>query len=78
MQVISNLFTNAIKFTRGGKVAIIIDNSKGTKARKERRERGVTVSFRDNGTGIDPEIMDKIFEKLLQNLTTAPGLAYYL
>jgi two-component system, OmpR family, sensor histidine kinase VicK len=40
MQVISNLLTNAIKFTRGGKVAIIIDiNNNRTKPRKE-KERG--------------------------------------
>jgi two-component system, OmpR family, sensor histidine kinase VicK len=81
LQVISNLLTNAIKFTRGAKVAIIIDNNNDrigarNDKRGEKREGEVkleghagreeaVVSFRDSRTGIDPEIIDKIFEKFV-------------
>jgi signal transduction histidine kinase len=76
MQVISNLLTNAIKFTRGGKVAIIIDNNNGT--RKEKGEGDVVVSFRDNGTGIDPEIIDKVFEKFVTKSDKGTGLGLFI
>ncbi|MDQ3838928.1 MAG: HAMP domain-containing histidine kinase [Thermoproteota archaeon] len=76
MQVISNLLTNAIKFTRGGKVAIIIDNNNGTG--KEKGEGDVVVSFRDNGTGIDPEIIDKVFEKFVTKSDKGTGLGLFI
>ncbi len=91
MQVISNLFTNAIKFTRGGKVAILVDiNNTRTKPRKEKERRGerevgqgekigreIVVSFRDSGTGIDPAIIDKIFEKFVTKSKKGTGLGLF-
>lgn len=98
MQVISNLLTNAIKFTRGGKVAIIIDNNR-TKLRKEKERGGerevrqgeggelkqgeetgreIVVSFRDSGTGIAPEIIDKIFEKFVTKSEKGTGLGLFI
>ena len=53
-QVISNLLNNAIKFTREDTIII---------ARVEKRDSYVIVSIKDSGTGIDPEIMPRLFAK---------------
>ncbi|HEX5977515.1 MAG TPA: HAMP domain-containing sensor histidine kinase, partial [Nitrososphaeraceae archaeon] len=83
MQVVSNLLTNAIKFTRGGKVTIILDDGISRIATiKERRGestgRMVVVSFRDSGTGIDPQIIDKIFEKFVTKSEKGTGLGLFI
>ena len=63
-QVISNLLSNAIKFTEEGSISINV-------ARKRRNEDGknnsqeeeVVVSVEDTGTGIDSEILPRLFTK---------------
>jgi len=59
MQVISNLLNNAIKFTEEGSISInavkngLYNNTQGE----------VMVSITDTGTGIDSEIMPRLFTK---------------
>ena len=53
-EVISNLLDNAIKFTREGTITITT---------AEQKDNHVLVSVKDTGTGIDPEIMPKLFSK---------------
>ncbi|HEX2068160.1 MAG TPA: ATP-binding protein [Nitrososphaeraceae archaeon] len=55
IQVISNLLDNAIKFTNDGTISIIT----------EQRDSQVVVSIKDTGTGIDPEIMPRLFSKFV-------------
>jgi signal transduction histidine kinase/type II secretory pathway pseudopilin PulG len=58
-QVISNLLRNAAKFTSGNeaKIDIILE-----KIKKDKKEL-ISVKIRDNGTGIDPEILPRLFSK---------------
>ena len=54
-QVLANLLDNAIKYTpEGGRVTITTKNEPGR----------VVVLFRDTGTGIPPEELDKIWARL--------------
>ena len=60
-QVISNLIRNAVKFTSGdeAKIEIILE-----KVKKDKKENGfVSVKIKDNGKGIDPEILPRLFSK---------------
>jgi two-component system sensor histidine kinase VicK len=69
MQVVSNLLTNAIKFTEHGTVSVRIerriDNNGSSHA---------VVSIKDNGLGIDPSIMSRLFEKFATKSDKCTGL----
>ncbi|MDD5773886.1 MAG: response regulator [bacterium] len=56
IQVVTNLFSNAIKFTNTGSVTCIIKNLKDT----------LEVRIKDSGVGIKPEDIGKLFEKFKQ------------
>ena len=60
-QVISNLIRNAAKFTSGdeAKIEIILEKVKNDKKENE----WISVKIRDNGSGIDPEILPRLFSK---------------
>jgi signal transduction histidine kinase len=63
-QVLSNLLTNASKYTpEGGRIELWIESEAG-------RAR---VAVRDNGVGIAPEAIDRIFEMFTQVRGTDPG-----
>jgi signal transduction histidine kinase len=53
LQVIDNLLSNALKFTSEGTISISVENN----------DKEAIVSIKDNGQGIDPEIMPKLFTK---------------
>jgi signal transduction histidine kinase len=55
IQVISNLLDNAIKFTKEGTICIIT----------EEKDSKVIVSVKDTGSGIDPEILPRLFSKFV-------------
>ncbi|WP_207886440.1 ATP-binding protein [Pseudomonas sp. 30_B] len=55
-QVVSNLLSNALKFTRLGRVDV----------RVEPQGNGVRISVRDTGIGIAPEALQKIFQPFTQ------------
>ena len=60
-QVISNLLTNAAKYTEsGGRITLIAE-----------RERGeVVLRVRDNGIGIEPAMLNKVFDLFVQDRRT--------
>jgi nitrogen-specific signal transduction histidine kinase len=70
MQVISNLMNNAIKFTSKGTITVT------TKKKEEDNE--IIVSIKDTGSGIDPEIMPKLFSKFATKSQTGTGLGLFI
>jgi signal transduction histidine kinase len=67
-EVISNLVYNAIKFT--GKGTVIVNS--------EKRDGYAIVSVKDTGTGIDPEIMPRLFTKFATRSEKGMGLGLYI
>src|SRR5262245_34791633 len=56
-QVLSNLLHNAAKYTEsGGRIALAIDAS----------DEDVSISVRDNGVGIPPQMLGKVFDLFTQ------------
>ena len=79
-QVISNLLTNAIKFTKQGTITILTETKEGNGDGLDGR-KGVIVAVRDSGIGIDLVILPKLFTKftsrpvsgaLLRSASAAP------
>jgi signal transduction histidine kinase len=69
-QVISNLLNNAIKFTKKGNISIKV--VKAGKYNNHKQEE-VMVSVKDTGTGIDPEILPRLFTKFATKSDMAGG-----
>jgi two-component system, OmpR family, sensor histidine kinase VicK len=69
-QVISNLISNAIRFTKEGSVII--------HANKEENENKVIVSVKDTGIGIDPEVLPRLFQKFATKSYQGTGLGLYI
>ncbi|HJU34890.1 MAG TPA: sensor histidine kinase [Nitrososphaera sp.] len=67
-QVISNLLTNAAKFTKHGIVYISTEIMDGQ----------VVVSVRDTGSGIDPQIRSRLFTKFTSKSHTGTGLGLFI
>jgi signal transduction histidine kinase len=80
MQVLSNLLENAIKFTNeNGTISVIVEVQKNQNNKKEE----IIISIKDNGTGIDPEIIPRLFTKFCTKSssvleTTGTGLGLYI
>ena len=56
-QVVSNLLSNALKFTRFGRVDVRVEPL---------QDQGVRISVRDTGIGVAPEALQKIFQPFIQ------------
>jgi signal transduction histidine kinase len=67
-QVVSNLLGNAVKFTKQGTVYISADSKDGE----------AVVSVKDSGTGIDPEIVSRLFTKFTSKSQTGTGLGLFI
>ena len=67
-QVISNLLNNAIKFTKEGTISIST----------EKKDNQVIVSVKDTGSGIDPEILPRLFSKFSAKSFEGTGLGLFI
>ena len=74
-QVISNLLNNAIKFTKEGTVTITT-----TVKRKDNGDAGgeIVVAVKDTGTGIDHELMPRLFTKFATKSYQGTGLGLFI
>ena len=70
-QVISNLLNNAVKFTKQGHITISTEKEK-------KYGREVIVRVTDSGSGIDPDIMSRLFTKFATKSHTGTGLGLYI
>jgi two-component system, OmpR family, sensor histidine kinase VicK len=71
-QVLSNLVGNALKFTKSGTVSVSIEISNND-GKKE-----FIVSVKDTGTGIDSDIMPRLFTKFASKSPTGTGLGLFI
>ena len=71
-QVISNLISNSIKFTQGEWRTISITT------KKEQDSKAITISVKDTGKGIDPEIISRLFTKFATKSDTGTGLGLFI
>jgi signal transduction histidine kinase len=68
-QVISNLISNAIKFTQEGVIKVSVEV-------KDNRDAVITI--KDNGEGIDSEIMPRLFTKFATKSIMGTGLGLFI
>lgn len=82
-QVISNLLSNAIKFTPGGTISIISNsnsnsNNNDNSDENDNDNNKAIISIKDNGQGIDPEILPKLFSKFATKSFAGTGLGLFI
>ncbi|MGH9953538.1 MAG: sensor histidine kinase, partial [Nitrososphaeraceae archaeon] len=68
-QVISDLIDNAIKFTQEGVVSIT--------AETDRKHSNIIVKVKDTGTGIDSDMLPRLFTKFATKSEGGTGLGLY-
>ncbi len=71
-QVISNLVGNAVKFTTQGSITIKAE------IEKDGEDNKALVSVKDTGSGIDPEIMTRLFTKFVAKSNAGTGLGLFI
>ena len=77
-QVISNLLSNAIKFTPGGTISIVSGlNSNSSKDNNDSDNEAI-VNIKDNGYGIDQEMLPKLFSKFATKSFAGTGLGLFI
>jgi signal transduction histidine kinase len=67
-QVIDNVLSNAIKFTKEGTIYVSVES----------KDSQAVVNVKDNGQGIDPEVLPKLFEKFASKSYQGTGLGLYI
>jgi len=68
-QVVMNLISNAIKFTKEGSITITTEKTHDGLA---------IITIKDTGSGIDPDIMPKLFTKFTTKSDRGTGLGLFI
>jgi signal transduction histidine kinase len=84
-QVISNLLNNSIKFTKEGTVTVTTTIRRKDVVDKDNRGEGegggreeVVIAVKDTGSGIDPELMPRLFTKFATKSYQGTGLGLFI
>lgn len=79
-QVIDNLLSNAINFTQNGTITITAYRARvDTKGQIDESDRESTVvEIKDTGTGINAEILPRLFDKFATRSMSGTGLGLYI
>jgi two-component system, OmpR family, sensor histidine kinase VicK len=72
IQVITNLISNAITFTKKGVISITKET------RMDEDGSSVIVAVKDTGSGIDPQILPRLFTKFTTKSEKGTGLGLYI
>src|ERR687895_1825614 len=73
IQVISNLLSNSLQFTKEGHITIDVGLAIDGK-----KSREVIVTVSDTGSGMDPEIMPRLFTRFASKSFQGTGLGLYI
>jgi two-component system, OmpR family, sensor histidine kinase VicK len=73
VQVISNLLSNSLQFTKEGRIAVDVSLDIGDEKSGE-----VIVTVSDTGSGIDPEIVPRLFTRFASKSFQGTGLGLYI
>jgi signal transduction histidine kinase len=73
-QVLYNLLDNAIKFSKEGTISVRIER----KRKNEDAKDVIVIGIKDTGSGIDSEIMPKLFSKFASKSFSGTGLGLYI
>ena len=79
-RVFSNLINNSIKFIPqkdGGVISILVEHENSNRDTKGSKGT-IVVSIKDNGKGIDKEVMPKLFTKFTTKSFQGTGLGLYI
>jgi two-component system, OmpR family, sensor histidine kinase VicK len=68
LQVLSNILSNALKFTKEGRIAVTT----------EKVDNEIIVKVKDSGSGIDREIFPRLFEKFASKSDKGTGLGLFI
>ena len=79
-QVINNLLSNSIHFTNNGSVLITVYKAQvDTNVENERQdEESIVVEIKDSGSGINAEMLPRLFEKFATRSGSGTGLGLYI
>jgi signal transduction histidine kinase len=77
-QVISNLLDNAQKFTSEGYVVVTTDKKVDENSYNNNNHNIAIINVCDTGSGVDPEIMPRLFTKFSSKSFSGTGLGLYI
>jgi signal transduction histidine kinase len=67
-QAFSNLIDNSLKFTKEGLIFSSLEKSNSH----------IIVTIKDTGTGIDPELLSRLFSKFISKSFSGTGLGLFI